>query len=303
MVSYERKIEYNSDGTIKAVSEKENGIVRSVSDEPEYIKFYVKMVSALRDIPMSANSLVTQLLLRMSYADEAQRVLLNGEEIEIICKRANISRSSFERQMSALLERGVIYTKRKPKGKRKIFTGTFYINPHFFAKGDWKNVKQLRSYIRLDAKGGSLLTEMSNEEPTNAIDVEAVKAQGGNQTLLFERGEWLWELDRYEKQLPPSDTIKERRETISEPTEQVIDTVLEQVREADEAHRAESSSADQSEADSEFEILDDVSLKPKSFINGLGSSTVQAFGAEWKGKVLQFKNREQRDAFLRSRKK
>lgn len=303
-------------GTDGIVTEESWRSYGSSKGEPPFIKMYVKMVAALRSLPQETNSLITSLISRMSFANQLQKVNLTAEEIADICEECNISGWTYRQQMKRLIQIGVIAPKTKPTGKKMSYHGTFYINPEYFGKGDWDDIKQIRSYVYLDVIGGTIHTEVSSELPEPTID--AITAQEGEQQRLFGdfKGGWKWDLEglaELEKRnkkmhlLEQEEQIRAKLERVKQPEpklpEPVIDAVLEQVREADEAHRAESSSADQSEADSEFEILDDVSLKPKSFINGLGSTVVQAFGAEWKGKVLQFKNREQRDAFLRSRKK
>lgn len=272
---------------------------RKGEDVPDdFIMVYVRMIGAINRIPPTANPILNALLRRVSPAHNGQAIILNSSEIQNILQECNIKKTAFYENMRMLVEYQVLFPSYTDKEKTKwSFCSTFYLNPYMFGFGNWTDIKNLRSKIELNEQGLTLLTETSNENSMTSL-------KPGEQQRLFRiEGDYFGVADRKKAELRQNEVERLKEAFNQYEEEPVIDTVLEQVREADEAHRAESSSADQSEADSEFEILDDVSLKPKSFINGLGSTVVQAFGAEWKGKVLQFKNREQRDAFLRSRKK
>lgn len=66
--------------------------------EPDFIKVYTQMLCVLKDVSR-CSGLLGELLKRMTYASNAQKIVLNPEEAREIWEAAGISRMGYYRQI------------------------------------------------------------------------------------------------------------------------------------------------------------------------------------------------------------
>lgn len=152
---YESEIrKIKEDGSEEVFSRR--ALVR-VEQEPDFIKIYTQMVCVLKDVG-KCSGLLGELLKRMTYASEAQKIVLNPQEAEEIWTRAGISRMGYYRQIKELIDSGIIVPL-----KQGCYTGTFLVNPHIIGKGPWSDVKEIRACVTMNKDVGLFEVEASAE--------------------------------------------------------------------------------------------------------------------------------------------
>ena len=152
---YESEIrKIKEDGSEEVFSRR--SLVR-VEQEPDFIKIYTRMVCVLKDVG-KCSGLLGELLKRMNYASEAQKIVLNPQEAEEIWTKAGISRMGYYRQIKELIDSGIIVPL-----KKGCYTGTFLVNPHIIGKGPWADVKEIRACVTMNKDVGLFEVEASPE--------------------------------------------------------------------------------------------------------------------------------------------
>lgn len=118
----------------------ETGEVRSTethkkyrSEEPNYIKLYLKDLAYLHDLPQAASNLVHELLGYVTY--NTQEIVLNSTVKKRIAGIMNVAMKTLNNNLQQLVKKGVL---------ERVAPGTFRLNPYLFGKGDWKSIKALR---------------------------------------------------------------------------------------------------------------------------------------------------------------
>lgn len=108
------------------------------SQEPDYVKLYVKAWCAFRDVRNVNMSLLTALLPYMSYAKDGQKIFLNSMLKREIAKELGWSEKTaiqrFDVELTRLKKANVV---------RPIGRGSYQINPELFGKGEWKDISKL----------------------------------------------------------------------------------------------------------------------------------------------------------------
>ena len=105
-------------------------------DEPEYIKLYLKTIGAFTDIRGTSSRLFYELVKRMEYANDEQRVYLNAMLRKDLQSAMGVRKSAFDKALRELRDRGII---------RRLGPNTYAMNPLFVGKGKWKDIKRLRA--------------------------------------------------------------------------------------------------------------------------------------------------------------
>jgi hypothetical protein len=206
------------DGTEETISRR--SIVKQ-DPEDEYYKVYIKMVCVLNQIGgPAASPIMNELLKRCSYASRGQRVVLNADEVEIICSDLKISRQTYYNQMEKLTKAGLIQPLH-PDRKRNRWAGTFFVNPYVWGRGSWTDIKEIRSHIVLNEHGGEIHSETSTETSMPAVD--------SGQTFLF-KWQDMEALNKTNKQIKPlaeesESTAGAPVNTSSVPVPSISDTV------------------------------------------------------------------------------
>ena len=126
--------------------------------EPDFIKVYTQMLCVLKDVSR-CSGLLGELLKRMTYASNAQKIVLNPEEAREIWEAAGISRMGYYRQIKELIASGIIMPL-----KPGVYTGTFFVNPNIIGKGPWSDVQEIRACVTMNREVGLLEVEASQEK-------------------------------------------------------------------------------------------------------------------------------------------
>lgn len=110
-------------------------VTRIRSDEPEFVKLYVRTLGTFIGLQESANKLVMALIPLMSYAEEHQVINLTAYQRKLIEKKYGLSQSTISRQLKQLVEKHVLI----PLGR-----GTWQVNPMYIGRGRWRDIQALR---------------------------------------------------------------------------------------------------------------------------------------------------------------
>ena len=124
--------------------------------EPPFIKLYLHDICYFRDMPRSYSNVLYELFKHMTYAGDPKGdvysdegcgmiVFLNSELKRNIMKNIGLTSIQSLNNIISSLTKGQLLL--------KIGRGTYRLNPHFFGKGDWKNIAQLQTTITYDING------------------------------------------------------------------------------------------------------------------------------------------------------
>ncbi|HGJ5862634.1 MAG TPA: replication/maintenance protein RepL [Arsenophonus nasoniae] len=130
--------------TGKAIVSKTSNVYR-LPKEPSYIKLYVDDLINLFGLPKGESRILFELVKRMNYQGE---IVINATIKRDICKDLGIGGKKPEQIVSNSIYRFLKADLLIRKG-----TGVYIANPHLFAKGEWRDIYDLRkSYIEMKIK-------------------------------------------------------------------------------------------------------------------------------------------------------
>lgn len=110
------------------------------ASEPAYVKQYLQDPDLIYSIPKGASRLLTELFQLVSFNNNF--INLNASIKRKICKKLNIKIESLDNSLSILSKNHFLL---------RIDTGFYLLNPYYFGKGDWINMKKIREKIKLKA--------------------------------------------------------------------------------------------------------------------------------------------------------
>lgn len=115
----------------------------SAETEPDFIKLYLNDIVLLNNLPKASSGILYQILSGMNYENI---IVLNKFIRERIANKLNLKLNTVDHAIVNFIEQGLI---------TKIGAGTYFANPKLFARGKWKDIKQLRLSITYNADGRS----------------------------------------------------------------------------------------------------------------------------------------------------
>ncbi|MDO6508688.1 replication/maintenance protein RepL [Colwellia sp. 4_MG-2023] len=110
------------------------------ASEPAYIKQYLQDPDLIYSIPKGASRVLTALFQLVEFNDNF--INLNASIKRKICKKLNIKIESLDNSLSVLSKNYFLL---------RIDTGFYLLNPYYFGKGDWGNMKTIREKVTLKA--------------------------------------------------------------------------------------------------------------------------------------------------------
>lgn len=117
------------------------------TEEPDYVKFYIKAWCAFKNIKSFNNSFFFALLNNASlmYADKGQLLLLNTYIKRQVGKDLNWSEKTvlnrFNQEIKKLTDSQLL---------SRIELNVYRVNPELIGKGQWKDIKKLRPIFNLE---------------------------------------------------------------------------------------------------------------------------------------------------------
>jgi len=132
------------------VTDKETGEITShtksevtaYESEPPYIKMYIKDVVRLKDLPAGSSKVLFQLLSRMGYNNT---IATYKPFKKLIASDLGLSLSYIEDCISMFIKAGLLI---------RVDRGMYMADPDLFARGSWKDIKELRLAITYNQKTG-----------------------------------------------------------------------------------------------------------------------------------------------------
>lgn len=134
---------YDNDGELTETQTKE---VIKEKNEPEYIKMYINTVLSLSDSPKTLNGVLYHILTRLEYADKKNGsfMLINGYIKKQIAADLKVTVDTVNHCIIKLKKRNVI---------KRIQQSTYIVNPDYFSKGSWSDIKKIREvYVNFENK-------------------------------------------------------------------------------------------------------------------------------------------------------
>lgn len=100
--------------------------------EPPYIKLYIDDLTTVLKIPNAQRNVLDLMLRKLDYEGY---IALSTRYKKEMAKKLEISDQSLRNNISKLVKTGVI---------RSSSYGEYMVNPHLFARGEWKNIVEQR---------------------------------------------------------------------------------------------------------------------------------------------------------------
>lgn len=187
------KIESDEYGNIKSFQQiQEKYIPR---EEPDFIKLYLDHVLVHTDLSVKLSPILVEVCQLANYADDKQggmMVFLNSYTKEQIRKNLNYtSIKMVEKSITSLVKSKILIRKGR---------GAYLLNPYYFGKGHWTDIKKIRATIDFNTgeftpelefkvrdNNGNILEQFYEDEHGNIIDKlsgEIVKVTNSKNSIL-----------------------------------------------------------------------------------------------------------------------
>jgi len=122
------------------------------ADEPSYFKAYMKDLMKVLRISDSHYLVLMSLLSRMGYNNQVN--LYPKLRRELMAEVGFKHIGSFNNSVSVLCHSGILV---------KVETGTYLIDPNYFARGSWDDIRRIKSTITYDDDGRIIKVEFEKK--------------------------------------------------------------------------------------------------------------------------------------------
>lgn len=131
------------DNTTGEVMQQSTVYVSSPQSEPPYVKVYFDGFSCLRSVPLYCWPVLVWLLRLLPYANTDPCFEFGAPMRRKVAAELKISVSRVNHAVSDLVQCGALL---------RVERGLYQFNPSFFARGEWKDIKKLRSPAQKQAQ-------------------------------------------------------------------------------------------------------------------------------------------------------
>lgn len=135
------------------------------TSEPDFIKLYLDHLAIFNGTSLTVNPILAELLKRTTYADDTsggQQLVINRAVKKRIAETLQCSENYINKAITSFVKNDYF---------RRLDRGLYEVNPHYFGKGDWGNIKKLRA--NYDYVNHTLVAEIESEtgeEHNNGVD-------------------------------------------------------------------------------------------------------------------------------------
>jgi len=146
--------EVNADGEVQKEIKTSTSIIEP---EPEYVKLYLADILYFQDLPKGYDNILFQIIKRARYAgtEYGMEVTLTKTHKERIAQELGIKRvSSIDNAISKLTKGHILIRSGR---------GVYQLNPFFFGKGNWVDIKRLRLKLDYDLIEGKTFAKVVHE--------------------------------------------------------------------------------------------------------------------------------------------
>ncbi len=172
--------------TLKTIVDEEGSIIQFENlkesfiprEEPDFIKLYLDHVLVFNELSIKLSPILVQICKLANYADNAQggmMIFLNSYTKEQIRSELNYSSIKMvEKAITSLVSSKVLLRKGR---------GAYLLNPYYFGKGHWTDIKKIRATIDFNTgefiptlefdvrdSGGKVINGFFEDEEGNIIN-------------------------------------------------------------------------------------------------------------------------------------
>lgn len=122
------------------IIERSGTIIRSVQKEPNFIKVYLDTMMAFNGVKGIPASVLISFSNYITYANtnmQQMEISFTQRNKKQISEELGISVDMVRKYITKCVENGVFF--------KSEFRGTYIVNPWLIARGEWKNITQLRA--------------------------------------------------------------------------------------------------------------------------------------------------------------
>lgn len=146
-------------------------------EEPDFIKLYLDHVLIQARTRIDLSPVLMEILKMANYADDnrgGMYVILNKYAKELIGNVVGVTIPMIDKNIKQFVESSVLI---------RIARGTYLLNPYYFGKGHWTDIKQIRATIDFNTNefnanlkfsvrdgGGKVIEGIYQDEAGNIID-------------------------------------------------------------------------------------------------------------------------------------
>jgi len=113
----------------------------SYDREPDFVKMYIEDLGKILGLSGTTNSVLLSLLSKMNYDGE---VLMNALIKKAVAERSKCKIDTVQHAITTLCEQNIFIKKAN---------NYYLVNPHYFARGKWEDIRQIRMTISYDKNG------------------------------------------------------------------------------------------------------------------------------------------------------
>lgn len=170
---------FSDSTTGKTFAKYEKSLV-SIPQEPAYVKLYLDAVLYLSDVPEGITAVLYAILPYVPYADNPNQIFSLPKPIkkQIADRIGRSERYVKDAIISLVKGRVLIHDDSSPRST------CYSMNPYIFARGNWKDIEELRLHVNFNAHGKTFWTEVKNadgsissSEPRSALELLIQKAK------------------------------------------------------------------------------------------------------------------------------
>lgn len=157
-------------------------VVYRVAQEPAYVKLYLNTIMYICDLQERHASVLMAILRRMPFADNiCQQISLSKGIKQDIAKEIGKTESYVSHAISDLSKGKILI--HNDSSKRST---CYQVNPHIFARGDWKDIEELKLHITFNAKGKTFCGEVQKSKNGESV-TEMMERKAAEQNQLKPR--------------------------------------------------------------------------------------------------------------------
>jgi hypothetical protein len=119
--------------------------VAYVEREPDYVKLYISDILRLQDIPKSGNDILLAIIKRMTYNND---IALFAPVKREIASDLGIKEITVSKAIELFTNKSILLRKDR---------GLYLINPFFFGRGKWDDIRKVRLQVIYSEEGRMIL--------------------------------------------------------------------------------------------------------------------------------------------------
>ena len=136
-------------------------IIKTFSNEPPYVKFYLHDILYLSDLPKTHDKILLSLLKKASWANAEYGMVftLSAGLKRMMAKELNFKNArTINNALSDFVKADIF---------KRLEVGVYQLNPYLFGRGNWQNVEKLRMEIEYTLAGRTFKSMIEYKDKIN----------------------------------------------------------------------------------------------------------------------------------------